>query len=561
MNSRLGELLVRHGSLRPEQLEQATQQQREHGGALSRHLTKLGLISEEDLLGYLQREYRLPVVDPLSLDIPRDVLDLVPLSIVVKHHLIPTSLTRSTLTIAMSDPSNLAAINEVKFVTGYDVKVAVSAPSSLEQAIENLYESKVNYDEVLNAIGTESIEVVTDAEEIDVKELERATEEAPVVRLVSALLTDAIKKRASDVHVEPYEKILRVRFRIDGVLYEIMQPPLRLKNPMTSRIKVMSQLDIAERRLPQDGRIKMKLAGGKEMEFRVSVLPTIYGEKVVLRLLDKSNLQLDMTKLGFEDQQLSYFKEGVYQPYGMVLVTGPTGSGKTTTLYSVLAELNKIGSNISTAEDPVEFSLVGINQVQVNEEIGLNFAAALRAFLRQDPDIIMVGEVRDFETAEIAIKAALTGHLVLSTLHTNDAPSTINRMLNMGVEPFLVTSSVNLIVAQRLARVICPNCKEPVETAPETLRELDATGEPFVCYRGSGCAQCGGTGYRGRIALYEVMPLWEELRELVLAGASASDIKRAAVSNGMQTLRQSGLAKVREGMTTLEEVMRVTMAD
>ena len=561
MNSRLGELLVRHGSLRPEQLEQATQQQREQGGALSRHLTKLGLISEEDLLGYLQREYRLPVVDPLSLDIPRDVLDLVPLSIVIKHHLIPTSLTRSTLTIAMSDPSNLAAINEVKFVTGYDVKVAVSAPSSLEQAIENLYESKVNYDEVLNALGTESIEVVTESEEIDVKELERATEEAPVVRLVSALLTDAIKKRASDVHIEPYEKILRVRFRIDGVLYEIMQPPLRLKNPMTSRIKVMSQLDIAERRLPQDGRIKMKLTGGKEMEFRVSVLPTIYGEKVVLRLLDKSNLQLDMTKLGFEDQQLGYFKEGVYQPYGMVLVTGPTGSGKTTTLYSVLAELNKIGSNISTAEDPVEFSLVGINQVQVNEEIGLNFAAALRAFLRQDPDIIMVGEVRDFETAEIAIKAALTGHLVLSTLHTNDAPSTINRMLNMGVEPFLVTSSVNLIVAQRLARVICPNCKEPVETAPETLRELGTTGEPFVCYRGSGCAQCGGTGYRGRIALYEVMPLWEELRELVLAGASASDIKRAAVSNGMQTLRQSGLAKVREGMTTLEEVMRVTMAD
>jgi type IV pilus assembly protein PilB len=340
-----------------------------------------------------------------------------------------------------------------------------------------------------------------------------------------------------------------------------MQPPLRLKNPMTSRIKVMSQLDIAERRLPQDGRIKMKLTGGKEMEFRVSVLPTIYGEKVVLRLLDKSNLQLDMTKLGFEDQQLGHFKEGVYQPYGMVLVTGPTGSGKTTTLYSVLAELNKIGSNISTAEDPVEFSLVGINQVQVNEEIGLNFAAALRAFLRQDPDIIMVGEVRDFETAEIAIKAALTGHLVLSTLHTNDAPSTINRMLNMGVEPFLVTSSVNLIVAQRLARVICPNCKEPVETAPETLSELGATGEPFVCYRGSGCAQCGGTGYRGRIALYEVMPLWEELRELVLAGASASDIKRAAVSNGMQTLRQSGLSKVRDGMTTLEEVMRVTMAD
>jgi len=561
MNSRLGELLVRHGSIQPEELAQATEQQRQQGGALSRHLVKLGLITEENLLGYLQREYRLPVVDPLSLEIPREVLDLVPLSIVVKHHLIPTNLTRSTLTIAMSDPSNLAAINEVKFVTGYDVKVAVSAPSSLEQAIENLYESKVNYDDVLNALGSESIEVVTEAEEVDVKELERATEEAPVVRLVSALLTDAIRKRASDVHIEPYEKILRVRFRIDGVLYEIMQPPLRLKNPITSRIKVMAMLDIAERRLPQDGRIKMKISGGKEMEFRVSVLPTIYGEKVVLRLLDKSNLQLDMTKLGFEDQQLVFFKEAVYQPYGMVLVTGPTGSGKTTTLYSALAELNKMASNISTAEDPVEFSLLGVNQVQINEEIGLNFAAALRAFLRQDPDIIMVGEIRDFETAEIAIKAALTGHLVLSTVHTNDAPSTINRLLNMGIEPFLVTSSVNLVVAQRLARVICRNCKEPVDTPPETLRELGADGAAFTCYRGTGCTQCSGTGYRGRIALYEVMPMWDDLREQVLAGGSATEIKRTSISNGMRTLRQSGLTKVREGLTSLEEVMRVTMAD
>jgi type IV pilus assembly protein PilB len=561
MNSRLGELLVRRGDLQPDQLERAAEQQRQQGGALSRHLIRLGFISEEDLLSYLQREYRLPVVDPLSLEIARDVLDLVPLPIVIKHHLIPTNLSRTTLTIAMSDPSNLAAINEVKFVTGYDVKIAVAAASSIEQAIESLYESKVNYDEVLNAIGTESIEVLSDGDDVDVKELERATEEAPVVRLVSALLTDAIRKRASDVHIEPYEKILRVRFRIDGVLYEIMQPPLRLKNPMTSRIKVMAQLDIAERRLPQDGRIKMKLGGGKEMEFRVSCLPTIYGEKVVLRLLDKSNLQLDMTKLGFEQQQLAYFKDAVYQPYGMVLVTGPTGSGKTTTLYSALAELNKVGSNISTAEDPVEFSLVGINQVQVNEEIGFNFAASLRSFLRQDPDIIMVGEIRDFETAEISIKAALTGHLVLSTLHTNDAPSTINRLLNMGVEPFLVTSSVNLVLAQRLARVICPSCKEPVDTPPETLHDLGANGDAFTCYRGVGCGQCGGTGYRGRVALYEVMPFWDELREHVLSGASATEVKRAAIKNGMKTLRQSGLDKAREGLTTLEEVMRVTMAD
>ncbi len=561
MSSRLGELLVRRGELRPEQLAQATEQQTQHGGALTRHLVKLGFISEEDLLAYLQREYRLPVVDPLSLEIPREVLDLVPVTIVTKHHLIPTSLTRSTLTIAMSDPSNLVAINEVKFVSGYDVKVAVATPSSIEQAIEGLFESKVNYDEVLNAIGSESIEVVTEAEEIDVKELERATGEAPVVRLVNAILTDAIRKRASDVHIEPYEKILRVRFRVDGVLYEIMRPPLRLKNPITSRIKVMASLDIAERRLPQDGRIKMKLSGGKEMEFRVSCLPTVYGEKVVLRLLDKSTLQLDMTKLGFEDQQLVYFKEAVYQPYGMVLVTGPTGSGKTTTLYSALADLNKVAANISTAEDPVEFSLMGINQVNVNDDIGLNFPACLRSFLRQDPDIIMVGEIRDFETAEIAVKASLTGHLVLSTAHTNDAPSTINRLLNMGVEPFLVASSVNLVLAQRLARVICPNCKEEMEASPEMLKTVGLNGESFAVYRGAGCQNCGGTGYRGRIALYEVMPMWDALRELVLGGGTATEIKRTAMKNGMQTLRQSGLGKVREGLTTVEEVLRVTMGD
>jgi len=562
MTSRLGDLLVRRGELNAQQLADALEQQRQHGGSLTRHLVKLGFVSEEELLAYLQREYRLPVVDPLSLDIPREVLDLVPIGIVNKHQLIPTNLARTTLTVAMSDPSNLAAINEVKFVTGYDVKVAVATPSSLDQAIEALYESKVNYDDVLNALGNENIEVVNEDEEVDVKELERATGEAPVVRLVNALLTDAIRKRASDVHIEPYEKILRVRFRVDGVLYEIMRPPLRLKNAITSRIKVMASLDIAERRLPQDGRIKMKLSGGKEMEFRVSVLPTVYGEKVVLRLLDKANLQLDMTKLGFEEVQLTHFKHAVHQPYGMVLVTGPTGSGKTTTLYSALAELNKIGSNISTAEDPVEFSLVGINQVNVNDEIGLNFASCLRAFLRQDPDIIMVGEIRDFETAEVAIKAALTGHLVLSTAHTNDAPATVNRLLNMGVEPFLVTSSLNLVLAQRLARLICAGCKVDAEAAPKLLQDLGLNnGEPVALYRGTGCQQCGGTGYRGRVALYEVMPMWEELKEQVLAGASATEIKRTAMRQGMQTLRQSGLGKVRQGLTTIEEILRVTMAD
>jgi type IV pilus assembly protein PilB len=441
------------------------------------------------------------------------------------------------------------------------VKVAVAAPAAIQSAIERHYSGETQFEEVLNALGNENVEVVKTDEDVDLQELERATEEAPVVKLVNAFLTDAIRKRASDIHIEPYEKMLRVRFRIDGVLYEIMQPPLRLKNAITSRLKVMAQLDIAERRLPQDGRIKMKLQGNKEMDFRVSVLPTMFGEKVVLRLLDKSNLQLDMTKLGFEEDALKWFKEAIYKPYGMVLVTGPTGSGKTTTLYSALAELNKVANNISTAEDPIEFNLVGINQVQMHDEIGLNFAAALRSFLRQDPDIIMVGEVRDFETAEIGVKAALTGHLVLSTLHTNDAPSTINRLLNMGVEPFLVASSVNLILAQRLARVICPQCKEDEPVPPEMLPNIGWTGEPFVPQRGVGCPNCGGTGYKGRIALYEVMPMWDDLREQILSGATALDLKRAAIQGGMKTLRQSGLEHAAQGTTTVEEVLRVTMAD
>ena len=560
MSSRLGDLLQRRGDLTAEQLARALEAQREHGGALASHLVKLGLVSEEQLLALMEREYRLPIVDPLSLDIPKEVLNVVPQALVQKHHLIPTSLNRSTLTVAMADPSNLIAINEIKFLTGYDVKIAVAAPAAIQAAIEQYY-GGAHFEEVLTALGNENVEVITDEDDVDLQELERATEEAPVVRLVNALLTDAIRKRASDIHIEPYEKMMRVRFRIDGVLYEIMQPPLRLKNAITSRIKVMAQLDIAERRLPQDGRIKMKLGGGKEMDFRVSCLPTMFGEKVVLRLLDKSNLQLDMTRLGFEEQALAWFKEAIYKPYGMVLVTGPTGSGKTTTLYSALAELNKVGTNISTAEDPIEFNLVGINQVQMHDEIGLNFAAALRAFLRQDPDIIMVGEIRDFETAEIGVKAALTGHLVLSTLHTNDAPSTINRLLNMGVEPFLVASSVNLILAQRLARVICTQCKEPAPPPPELLRELGWQGEPFVPQHGVGCPACGGTGYRGRIALYEVLPMWDEIREQVLAGATALDLKRTAMQLGMQTLRQAGLLHAARGTTTLEEVLRVTLAD
>jgi type IV pilus assembly protein PilB len=408
------------------------------------------------------------------------------------------------------------------------------------------------------------MEVIQDEEEVDLSDLKKAVEDAPVVKLVNLILTDAIKKGASDIHIEPYEKTFRVRYRIDGVLHEVMKPPIKLKNAIVSRIKIISQLDIAERRLPQDGRIKLKLSKSMEMDYRVSVLPTLFGEKVVMRLLDKSNLQLDMTKLGFEQKALNDFMSAIHRPWGIVLVTGPTGSGKTTTLYSALSDLNKISENISTAEDPVEFNLLGINQVQIHEDIGLNFAASLRSFLRQDPDIIMVGEVRDYETAEIAIKAALTGHLVLSTLHTNDAPSTVNRLLNMGIEPFLVSSACNLILAQRLARKICKDCRTKMPSAEKVLIDLGvppAEAARMEVFKGSGCATCGGTGYKGRIALYEVMPFSETIKELVLNGASSSEIKRAAVREGMKTLRMSGVTKVGEGVTTIEEILRVTMAD
>jgi type IV pilus assembly protein PilB len=565
MSTRLGELLVRRGLITAAQLTKATEDPSAANNALSAVMVKLGVLSEADLAGCLQKEYHLSLVDPSAMNIPNEVLRLIPNTLVQRHHLVPINLSGSSLTVAMSDPSNIVAINEIKFLTGYDVKVAVACVSSVSAALEQHYEQgSGEYDDVLTEIEGEDVELVDKDEEVDLKELERATEDAPVVRLVNAILTSAIKRRASDVHLEPYERMFRVRFRVDGVLEEIMRPPLKLKNAITSRVKVMAALDIAERRLPQDGRIKLKLGRGQEMDFRVSVLPTIFGEKIVLRLLDKSNLQLDMTKLGFEESALKDFKDAIYKPFGMVLVTGPTGSGKTTTLYSALSELNKIGSNISTAEDPVEFNLVGINQVQIHEDIGLNFASALRSFLRQDPDIIMVGEVRDFETAEIAIKAALTGHLVLSTLHTNDAPSTINRLLNMGVEPFLVASSVNLILAQRLARVICTNCRAPVELPPQAMLDIGVAREDvgtFSCFQGTGCAQCNGSGYRGRIALYEVMPISEEVRELVLNGASASEIKRGAVNLGMKTLRQSGISKLKEGLTTVGEVVRVTMPD
>ncbi|MDY6855186.1 MAG: type IV-A pilus assembly ATPase PilB [Thermodesulfobacteriota bacterium] len=564
MAQRLGELLVRKNIITEEQLEKALEDQRNNGGRLGQALIRLGFLKESDLTYFLSIQYNVPTIDISEYEIDLEVIKLVPVDIVEKYRVIPVEKTDSALMLAVEDPSNIFAIDDVKFLTGLNVEVFVASDSSIRSAIDKYYDSFQSLSDAMSDFDDSGVDFVRDEEAVDVNELEKATEDAPVVKLVNLILTDAIKKGASDIHIEAFEKSLRVRLRIDGVLYEIMKPPMKMRDAMVSRLKIMSKLDIAERRLPQDGRIKLKMGRGKEMDFRVSVLPTLFGEKVVLRLLDKSNLQLDMTKLGFEEKALKDFKDSINKPFGMVLVTGPTGSGKTTTLYSALSELNKVSENISTAEDPVEFNLYGINQVQMHEEIGLTFANALRSFLRQDPDIIMVGEIRDFETAEISIKAALTGHLVLSTLHTNDAPSTINRLLNMGIEPFLVASSVNLILAQRLARKICQECKEQKEVPPQTLIELEVPEEEvsdFDCFHGKGCTNCSNTGYRGRVALYEVMPISEELKELILNADSASEIKRTAIRLGMKTLRQSGITKLKESVTTIEEVLRTTMPD
>ena len=564
MTSRVGDLLVKTGLITSDQLTLASEAQKANGGFLGTHIVKLGFISEEDLVGTISKQYGVPIIQLNDYTLDSALAQLIPQNLANKHHLVPLVQKESTLTVAMMDPSNIVALNDIKFITGLDIQVVIATERDVKAGQDKLYEANISYDKIIDDLGDEGVEVVDTNDSVDLSELEKATEDAPVVKLVNAILTDAIKKHASDIHVEPYEKTFRVRFRIDGVLYEIMKPPPKLKNAITSRLKIMADLDIAERRLPQDGRIKLKIGTGKEMDFRVNVLPTLFGEKVVMRLLDKSNLQLDMTKLGFETRQLEDFKDAISKPHGMVLVTGPTGSGKTTTLYSALAELNKITTNISTAEDPVEFNLGGINQAQMHEDIGFNFASALRAFLRQDPDVIMVGEIRDYETAEIGIKASLTGHLVLSTLHTNDAPSTINRLLNMGVEPFLVASSINLIVAQRLARRVCIECAESIEVDPEVLVNIGvpaAEAKHMKVQQGKGCQRCSNTGYKGRIALYEVMPMGEELREFVLNGASSAEIKREAVRLGMTSLRASGITRLKEGVTTVEEVLRVTAAD
>ena len=564
-NASLGELLLRNRVVSVAQLEDARDTSRREGTGLTGALAKLGYVQETQLVEFLSRQYGVPSINLEEVEIEPEVIELVPQDVAERHNVVPLEKQGSTLIVAMTDPSNIYAMDDIKFLTGFNVEVVVTSEASIKTALERYYDTTSELGGLLDGFDDEGIDFLSESDQMDMlDDDDEDAGEAPVVRLVNLVLVDAIKRGASDIHIEPYEKEFRVRYRIDGVLYEIMTPPLRLRNAIVSRIKIMAELDIAERRLPQDGRIKLVLGGQKEVDFRVSILPTLFGEKVVLRILDKSNLQLDMTKLGFEPEQLGVFKDNIHQPFGMVLVTGPTGSGKTTTLYSALSELNKSTENISTAEDPVEFNLAGINQCQMKDDIGLNFSAALRSFLRQDPDIIMVGEIRDFETAEIAIKAALTGHLVLSTLHTNDAPSTINRLLNMGVEPFLVTSSLNAIVAQRLARKVCSECAEPIEVEEEVLIDLGMTHEQIAdanLMKGSGCRRCNDTGYKGRIALYEVMDVNDDIKEYVLQGYSAMELKREAVKLGMQTLRMSAINKLTSGMITVDEVLRITRAD
>ncbi|MEZ4366390.1 MAG: type IV-A pilus assembly ATPase PilB [Kofleriaceae bacterium] len=561
--SRLGELLVREKVLSLAQLQKAQDEAKRSGQRLGATLAKLGYVKDQDLTQFVAQQYSLPSINLAEIEIDAGVLKLIPKEICEKHQVLPVKRNGATLIVAMADPSNIYAIDELKFLTQYNIDPVVASEASIGVALARYFDKGPDLDQMMEGFDVENIDFDSGGDEsVNIVDLENQAGEAPVVKLCNAILLSAIKKKASDIHIEPYEKSFRVRFRVDGMLHEEMRPPLKLRNAITSRLKIMASLDIAERRLPQDGRIKLKLGSNKEMDFRVSVLPTLFGEKIVMRLLDKSNLQLDMTKLGFDQKPLDDFKKSIKKPFGMVLVTGPTGSGKTTTLYSALAELNTIERNISTAEDPVEFNLAGINQVQMHEDIGLNFAAGLRSFLRQDPNIIMVGEIRDFETAEIAVKAALTGHLVLSTLHTNDAPSTVSRLLNMGIEPFLVTAALNLILAQRLARRICSDCKEPAEKHPEALARLGMTEAQIASaqiMQGRGCNTCNNTGYKGRVALYEVMPFIDPLKELVLQGASAAEIKTEMIRNGVQSLRMAGIAKILEGMTTPEEILRCTV--
>ena len=575
MPSQIGELLLKENLITAEQLEAALRHQSNHGGRLGSALISLGHVEDDDITAVLSRQYGVPSINLAYFEIDASVIKLIPLETAQKYMIVPLSRVGSTLTIAMADPTNVFAMDDIKFMTGFNIEPVVATETSIGEALEKYYgtvhsiELRKVYEEIAQG-DKDAVELDLEAEsdeqeQLSPDQLQRSSEEAPIIKLVNLVLSDSLKKGASDIHIEPYEKDFRIRFRIDGILYNMMNPPLRLKDAMTSRIKIMAKMDISEKRLPQDGRLKIRttLNGKKkEIDYRVSSLPTLFGEKIVLRILDRDNLPLDMSRLGFEEVSLKRIEAGILKPYGMVLVTGPTGSGKTSTLYAALNRLNTAETNIMTAEDPVEYNFRGINQVQIKEQIGLTFASALRSFLMQDPNIILVGEIRDFETTEIAIKAALTGHLVLSSVHTNDAPSTISRLLNMGIEPFLVATSVNLICAQRLIRKICPDCRTEMKTPLQALVNAGFSPEEakaIQTFKGEGCKTCSGTGYKGRIGLYEVMDISENIQELILVGASAREIKKKSVEEGMMTLRQSGLAKIKAGMTTLDEVLRETM--
>src|SRR5574341_91497 len=596
-SEKLGRFLVTAKLVSEDQLQRAIIAQKKTGGRLGSILVRMGFLDEARLLAFLSQQFGIPSIDLSNFKVDQALLKLFPADAIKKYRVIPVKRSGSVVTLAMADPSDVFALDDIKFLTGYTIEPAVASESAIVSAIQAAYglaqDAKPEQraamlnakDYTVDDIGETTFAETDEGPTVDVEDFDHivgdaldnvdvveeqqdtgteADIEAPIIKLVNGLLINAIKVGASDIHMEPFETSFRVRFRVDGSLKTVMNLPLKIRNAATSRVKIMSKLDIAERRLPQDGRIKLKLGRKRDLDFRVSVLPCLFGEKIVLRILDKSNLSLDLAKLGFEAKAMDDFMKAINSPYGMVLVTGPTGSGKSTTLYSALSTINQPDINIMTAEDPVEYNLMGINQVQMKDDIGLNFAAALRSFLRQDPDVVMVGEIRDYETAEIAVKAALTGHLVLSTLHTNDAPSTINRLLNMGVEPFLVSSAVILILAQRLVRKTCQNCKKPEKLPVKTF--IDAGFDPeeaktIVSYKGEGCEVCNRTGYKGRVALYEIMPVKDEIKELILQGASVFDIKKQAVSLGMKTLRRSGLLKVKAGLTSLEEVVENTFPD
>jgi type IV pilus assembly protein PilB len=612
MAVKLGDLLLKQKLITQQQLETALKLQREEGGKIGEALVRVGAVSEADITETLSQQFGVPSIDLAHFEIDPGVIKVVPGEVARKYGVLPVNKTGATLTIAMGDPTNVFAMDDIKFMTGYNVEPVVASEIALRKAIDKHYGTprsvvlkekakssggptynagetsledvmassaltmddmasvglgELNMDEITGMDAGADVDVVKgeEGQEIDLSDLAKSSESAPIIKVSNLILIEALKAGASDIHVEPYEKEFRVRFRIDGILHNIMALPMRTRDPLISRLKIMAKLDISEKRLPQDGRIKIRLRveeRSRDLDLRVSSVPTHFGEKVVMRLLDKSKLQLDMTQLGFDQEPLRRFKDAIDRPYGIVLVTGPTGSGKTNTLYSAIAALNDPTVNIMTAEDPIEFNLAGINQVQMKEQIGLTFASALRSFLRQDPDIILVGEIRDFETAEIAVKAALTGHLVLSTLHTNDAPSTINRLMNMGIEPFLVATSVNCICAQRLVRRICSQCPEEVETPPQMLIQVGFAPDEVKTLkvkRGRGCDRCNNTGYKGRVGLFEVLAFTDEIRDMILSGASSIELKRKAIEEGMVSLRMSGLQKIREGATTLEEVLRETV--